>query len=228
MQSANANPVEFQSSIPDLEKRIVKLYAGAPLAARTYLRIRIRNYPRLMWNHLSGLNGNFVSLGAGYAVLEAMAALLNPDARITASDRQAQRVSIAGTALHSIPNLTLAVLDLREGFPDGRIDGFLLLDVLHHLSPDIQELVLKKCASSLPENGRIVIKECGTRPAWKKWVNYLNDAIGAPFERTYPRSEQEWAKQLESLGLSTKTIRIDEGSPYAHIMVIGSKSPRQT
>jgi len=216
--------MEPSASIPELERRVLRLYRDAPLAARAYLRIRIANYPRLMWDHLAGLQGTFLSLGAGYAILEAMAALRNPAARIIGSDRNAARIAVARNALRDIPNLSLQVLDLRADFPSGRADGFLLLDVLHHLRPDVQEAVLQNAARALPANGRIVIKECGTRPAWKKWVNYLNDAIGTPFERTDPRGEEDWAALLQRLGLKTKTARLDAGSPYAHILVVGRKT----
>ena len=199
------------------------MYDSIPAAARAYLRIRVSNYPRAMWPYLEGLKGDFISLGAGYALLEAMVALKNPDVRIVASDRNAQRIEIARKALKGIPNLSLEVVDLSRTSRTVRADGFLLLDVLHHLSPPVQEDVLRSAAESLNAGGRIIIKECGTRPAWKKWVNYLNDAIGSPGEKTYPRGEEEWARQLEGFGLQSEYARIDAGAPYAHIVVVARK-----
>lgn len=217
--------MDIQANIPELERKVMGLYTGTPLATRAYLNIRIRNYPRLMWNHLTGLEGTFLSLGAGYAVLEAMTALLNPRMQIVASDRNAERITIAKDALKSIPNLVMEVVNLEHNFPKARYDGVLLLDVLHHLSPDIQQAVLSDCVAGLAEKGTLIIKECGTKPSWKKWVNYLNDAIGAPLEKTHPRSEQEWAESLKALGLEPRTVRVDQSSPYAHILVM-AKKPR--
>ncbi|HKD07853.1 MAG TPA: class I SAM-dependent methyltransferase [Bryobacteraceae bacterium] len=211
-------------STHELENKVLGLYKDLPLAGRLYLQIRVRNYPKAMWRHLSDLRGSVISLGAGYALLEAMAALRNPDARITASDVNAERIATARKALAEIPNLSLDVIDLCERFPEGRADAFLLLDVLHHLPPAVQESVLANIARALPSGGSVVIKECGTRPAWKKWVNYLNDAIGAPGQKTHPRGEQEWVSLLESNGLRSSSVRIDAGTPYAHIMVFGRKA----
>jgi SAM-dependent methyltransferase len=207
----------------ELENRVLGLYKDLPLSGRLYLQIRVRNYPKAMWTHLSHLRGKVVSLGAGYALLEAMAALRNPEARIVASDVNAARIAVASVALKEIPNLSLDVIDLCERFPEGGADGFLLLDVLHHLPPRVQESVLENIAQALPRGGSVIIKECGTRPVWKKWVNYLNDAIGAPGQKTHPRGEQEWMKLLESNGLRSSSVRIDAGTPYAHIMVFGRK-----
>jgi hypothetical protein len=130
---------------------------------------------------------------------------------------------IAQKALGSIPNLSLEVVDLRKQFPAMSVDGFLLIDVLHHLRPENQEAILKKAVGALPSNGWIIIKECGTSPAWKKWFNYLNDAIGTPMQRTYPRGEDEWASLLRALGLKCVSVRLDSGAPYAHILISGRK-----
>jgi SAM-dependent methyltransferase len=207
----------------ELEKEVLNLYQKLPLAGRLYLQIRVRNYTKEIWNHLSHLRGRVVALGAGYALLEAITALRNPEARVTASDVNANRIEAARKALSGIPNLSLDVIDLRERFPEGRADAFLLLDVLHHLPPEVQERVLGNIARALPRGGSVIIKECGTRPLWKKWVNYMNDAIGAPGQKTHPRSEQEWMNLLESNGLRSSSVRIDAGAPYAHIMVFGRK-----
>ncbi len=216
-------PTDSELTTAELEKEVLNLYKDLPLTGRLYLQIRVRNYPKEMWKHLSHLEGTVISLGAGYALLEAMAALRNPDARITASDVNVDRIALARRALAGIPNLSLDVIDLRERFPEGRADAFLLLDVLHHLPPEVQESVLENIAQSLPRGGSVIIKECGTRPVWKKWVNYMNDAIGAPGQKTHPRGEQEWMSLLESNGLRSSSVRIDVGAPYAHVMVFGRK-----
>jgi trans-aconitate methyltransferase len=207
-----------------LEKNVLGLYKDLPLTSRLYLQIRVRNYPRLMWPHLSDLRGNIVSLGVGYAFLEALVALRNPEAQIIGSDLNAERIVIAQKALGSISNLSLEVVDLRKEFPAMSVDGFLLIDVLHHLRPENQEAILKKAVGALPPNGWIIIKECGTSPAWKKWFNYLNDAVGSPMQRTYPRGEDEWASLLRALGLKSVSVRLDSGAPYAHILISGRKS----
>ena len=210
-------------SLQDLERRMLRMYRAAPLITRIHLRLRIWNYPRRMWPYLSGLEGSFLTLGVGYAMVEAMVALRNPATRFRAVDRSSWRIAIARKALADVPNLTLEVLDLDSAFPGGRVDGFLLIDILHHLAPPVQEAVLHNAARALLPNGTLIVKECGTRPFWKKVVNYLTDAIGAPFERTWPRSESEWAGIFRGLGLEVQTVRIDAGSPYAHILVIGRK-----
>jgi hypothetical protein len=207
----------------ELEKEVLNLYRDLPLAGWLYLQIRVRNYPVEIWNHLSHLRGDVVALGAGYALLEAITALRKTDARITASDVNVDRIEAARKALGGIPNLSLDVIDLREGFPQGRADTFLLLDVLHHLSPGVQEGVLENIAQALPHGGSVIIKECGTTPVWKKWFNCINDAIAAPGQKTHPRSEQEWMNLLECNGLRSSSLRIDAGAPYAHIMVFGRK-----
>jgi 2-polyprenyl-3-methyl-5-hydroxy-6-metoxy-1,4-benzoquinol methylase len=210
---------------PIPEERALRLYSDIPLMSRMYLWIRLRNFPkRQMWPVLLGLSGRVVSIGAGYGIFETLTALANPRVRFVASDVNTTRIRVASQATASVPNIQFEVLDLTQELPKEQADAFLLLDVLHHLAPPFQLNVLRKLSEHLPSGGRIIIKECGIKPAWKCWVNYLNDAIGSPFQRTYPRGEEEWARILGECGLSTTVSRLDHGSPYAHILVIGAKA----
>jgi SAM-dependent methyltransferase len=153
-----------------------------------------------------------------------MAALANPAITFIASDAKAKRIALAREAARDIPNIQFEVFDLERGLPASRAGTFLLFDVLHHLRPDVQRALLSELMERLPPGGRIVIKECGTRPVWKLWFNYLTDLVGAPGEATYPRSEQHWASLLAAGGLETTVTRIDRGTPYAHILIEGRKT----
>lgn len=205
-------------------RKAVELYQDAPLLSRVYLEIRVRNFPiNRMWPVLLSLSGQVVSLGAGYGIFELATAMANPAAVFRATDLNRTRIALGQSISRSVSNVRFEVFDLACGIPDFHPDVFLLLDVLHHLQPDIQEQVLKRVAESLRTSGRIIIKECGTHPVWKRWFNRLNDAVGAPFSSTYPRSEQDWSALLQQHGFTTTVERLDRGSPYAHILIEGVK-----
>jgi SAM-dependent methyltransferase len=210
---------------PDFpEADVLRRYGMAPLRARAYLWIRLRHFARRqMWPVLQSLSGRVVSIGAGYGIFEVAMALTNPRVDILASDVDEARIRVGRDAAKGIPNLRFEVLDVTEKAPEETADTFLLMEVLHHLAPEFQLKLLRAVAVAMPHGGRIIIKECGTRPIWKMWFNYLNDAIGSPLQATYPRSEQEWASILERCGLSVTTARLDAGSPYADILIIGTK-----
>jgi 2-polyprenyl-3-methyl-5-hydroxy-6-metoxy-1,4-benzoquinol methylase len=216
--SGNTDPQPF------LEK-VLELYQGSPFLSRLYLQIRVRNFPiDSMWPVLLGLRGEVFSIGAGYGIFETAAAIANPAANFLATDLNPVRVDSGAAATRTIPNIKFGVVDLSQGVPEKQPDVFLLLDVLHHLSPPVQEMVLTQVAGMLKTGGRIVIKECGTKPVWKRWFNRLNDAIGAPFSSISPRSEQDWAAALNARGFSTAIRRLDRHSPYAHILIEAKKN----
>jgi SAM-dependent methyltransferase len=205
-------------------KAVTTRYRFAPLLSRAYLAVRLRNLPyKRLEGLFDSLSGNVVSIGAGYGLYEIMIAAANPRVRFLASDLNPERVRLASLATRDLPNIQFAVVDLTRETPPEPANTYLLFDVLHHLPPLAQVSTLRSLAERLEPGGRIIIKECGTRPMWKMWVNYLNDAIGTPFQRTYPRSETEWAKMLESFGLSAHTARFDQGCPYAHVLVVGTR-----
>jgi hypothetical protein len=206
------------------ERELWKRYRATPAATRAYVFIRLRNFPkRRVWPVLMGLTGSVVSVGAGYGIFETMAALANPAVRFIASDANANRIRLATEVARGIPNIRFEVFDLERGLPGREAMTFLLFDVLHHLPPDVQRTLLEGLAAKLPAGGRILIKECGTRPVWKLWFNYLTDLVGAPGEATYPRDEEHWVSLLSGCGLESSARRIDGGTPYAHILIEGRK-----
>jgi hypothetical protein len=207
------------------ERELWRRYRSAPLAIRAYIFIRLRNFPkRRVWPVLMGLSGTVVSVGAGYGIHETMAAIANPTVTFIASDAKTNRILLAREVTRGIPNIRFEVFNLERGLPASQASTFLLFDVLHHLAPDVQRALVAGLIERLPPGGRIIIKECGIRPVWKLWFNYLTDLVGAPGEATYPRSEQHWASLLTEGGLETTITRIDRGLPYAHILIEGRKT----
>jgi 2-polyprenyl-3-methyl-5-hydroxy-6-metoxy-1,4-benzoquinol methylase len=215
---------DSEAALIRAERELWRRYQMAPVATRAYIFIRLRNFPkRLVWPALMDLYGAVVSVGAGYGLFETMAALANPAVTFIASDARAKRIALARQATQGIPNIQFEVFDLERGLPEVHAATFLLFDVLHHLPPEVQRTLLGGLVERLPRGGRILIKECGTRPVWKLCFNYLTDLVGAPGEATYPRSERHWASLLAAGGLETRVTRLDRGSPWAHILIDGRK-----
>jgi len=213
-----------ETALEKAELELWRRYRMAPASTRAYVCIRLRMFPkRQIWPVLMDLSGTVVSVGAGYGLLETMAALANPAATFIASDASAKRTALARQAAQGISNIQFEVFNLERGLPVASASTFLLFDVLHHLKPSVQRELLAELVKRLPPDGRIIIKECGTRPVWKLWVNYLTDSIGAPGEATYPHSEHHWASELSAAGLETTATRLDYCSLYAHILIEGRR-----
>lgn len=214
-----------EAGLAHAERELWRRYRTAPAGTRAYIFIRLRNFPkRRVWPVLMGLSGTVISVGAGYGIHETMAALANPAVTFIASDAKANRIALAREATRGIPNIQFEVFNLERGLPAAQAETYLLFDVLHHLRPEVQLALLDELMGRLPPGGRIIIKECGIRPVWKLWFNYLTDLVGAPGEATYPRSEQDWDWVLAAGGLETTVTRIDRGTPYAHVLIEGRKT----
>ena len=122
--------------------------------------------------------GRVLEIGCGHGLFSAYAALLDPTREVLGVDIDADKIDAAQVAARAVEHL-----EIREApdgaVPDGPWDVVVFVDVLYLLPADEQRRLLAEAVRALAPGGRVVVKEMGTRPAWKvRWNTVQETAVG--------------------------------------------------
>ena len=103
--------------------------------------------------------------------------------------------------------------------PDEGYDVVSLLDVMHHIPPQAQRLVLEQALSCVEGGGLFIYKDMCARPLWRAFANRLHDLLIArqwihylPLMRAI-----EWA---QAKGFTVEASRTTNMLWYGHEMVV--------
>lgn len=117
--------------------------------------------------------------------------------------------------------------DLRAaGFPTA--DAILLLDVLHYLPAEDQRELLAKSIAALQPGGVLLIRDADADGGWRFTATRMQERFSALLrrhwgQRFHYRSAGGWRALLEELGLEVEAEPMGMGTPYANVLLAGSK-----
>lgn len=193
-----------------------KHYWPPDVKVRVYNALRLSVLP-VAW--LSGLlkplSGSVLCLGCGFGTLETVLAADNPQLRFVASDFNERRIAAARTAVTGLDNIRFDVADATQVQPEGSYDNVFFSDLLHHLGPGEQEVLLDKMWRLVRPGGALLVKDVDTSPRWKYHWNHAHDRVVAGPPLTYlPRTHYE--QHLRSLGAGVTVSVPSTRLPYAH------------
>lgn len=133
------------------------IYKGPVL--EWYMRIKTRlehNYE--LFDKLLPKQGRILDIGCGYGFMDYMLAWTAPGREIKAVDYDEEKIATANWCYNKPAQLQFEVMDANN--PEEKIyDSYILSDVLHYLSPDAQENLLKHCINHLSPDGIIIIRD---------------------------------------------------------------------
>lgn len=147
------------------------------------------------------------------------------DARIGVEIRP--RVAhIARSALGADAVITVAD---ASSMPLPRCRAVLLLDMLHMVPADAQDVLVGRAADALEPGGVILIREAdaaqGAGFAMVRLGNRLKAlAFGHWRQRFYFRQHAEWKALLERHGFAVRVRPANEGTPFANLLLCGTRS----
>ena len=107
----------------------------------------------------------------------------------------------------------------------GQADVAIILDVLHYLDFDAQEIVLRRLRAALPEGGtfltRIGDASGGLPFHYSNWVDHAVFFLrGHRLNRIYCRPLHDWMNVLQRNGFSAKSLPMHKGTPFNNVLLI--------
>lgn len=121
------------------------------------------------------------------------------------------------------------VVDIRQGdmcqVDFGQVDVVTILDALHYIDHAHQQDVLGRIRAALPPGGlfltRVGDKAAGLPYHLCNWVDHaVTFARGHRLPTLYGRPLGEWITLLEDLGFRVESMPMNEGKPFANIMLV--------
>lgn len=112
----------------------------------------------------------------------------------------------------------------------GTVDAVVILDVLHYVSITAQDDVLRRVRDALAPGGRLILRvgdaAGGLAFHCSVWVDHVVTFIrGHRNRRLYCRPLTDWRAVLLALGFEVETIPMNQGTPFANILLVASLRP---
>jgi SAM-dependent methyltransferase len=107
----------------------------------------------------------------------------------------------------------------------GTADAVVILDVLHYVSIEAQNDVLRRVRDALAPNGTLILRVGDAGGGWpfrfSVWVDrVVTFARGHRNSRMFCRPLKDWQAALGSLGFSVSTLPMNKGTPFANILLV--------
>jgi len=148
------------------------------------------------------------------------------DAELRGVESRASLARVARTAIGNAGRIETA--DLGDYVPPSS-RAILLLDVLHYLSAQQQEDLIRRSCETLEPGGILVLREPDTRLGIRFALTRSGERLCAMLrgdwrQRFKYRSAVEWRQLLKRHGLTTRECRLWKGTPFSNVLIAANKS----
>ena len=195
---------------------IARLYPSVPPFIRLYFGLRFLVCPFRQVEAAVPTSGIIVDVGCGYGLFANLLALRSATRQVIGCDTDASRINIAGSSVGDRRNICFSVSKEVTVLPC--CDAVTLVDVLHHIAPDVRLKLLREIYRQLRPEGCLVIKDIDKTPRCKYLWNYLHDFVmtrGAP---CHYLANFEMCRLLEDVGFLVVAEPLKTRDPYPHIL----------
>ena len=147
------------------------------------------------------------------------------DVELRGVEGRASMASVAQTAIGNAGRIE--TVDLGDYAPPSS-RAILLLDVLHYLSAQQQEDLIRRSCEALEPGGILVLREPGTPPGMRFALTRFGERLCAMLrsdwgQRFSYRSAGEWRQLLERYGLTTRECPLWKGTPFSNVLIEANK-----
>jgi len=206
--------------------RVERWYQKASFGTRLHIAIRRITMPfgRLL-HYVPTEAKRILDIGTGHGMLPLLLAKNRPDpkAEYYGWDVDADKIAVARQAAK------LAGADItfqtKEPLKSKKWDVIMIVDVLYLLSEEQQRRLIEQAIGSLRPGGVLLVKTNARHPAWKYWLQWLQEFISLNVLRitahvgNQPMVFLDMAKlaaELQKQGLETGIVRLDRGMLHPH------------
>lgn len=147
-------------------------------------------------------SGIIVDIGCGYGLVANYLALCFPNSDVIGIDTNFGRIKVASTTIGNRKNIKFLVAD--AGVWDmPNCAAIIMTAFLHHVSYDIQKLILSRAYKNLHKKGMLLIVEINVEDC-KSWNTILSDRILYPFSTTYFSKPSVLLSILKDIGFEVE------------------------
>jgi uncharacterized protein (DUF2062 family) len=210
----------------EARKRTVARYGGAPLAVRSYVRLKLRTDPALeSITALIGSFGRIVDAGCGFGHIGLSLLDRGRGTSLLGIDSDETRIQIASAAAGDSARFVTQDLSRAE-LPAA--DTILLVDSLHYLPRAEQDALLARAAAALLPGGRLVVREVASRASPRsrltEWLE-RRAARRRGHEGTLVfRPLNELVRVLTDQGLACTAPKPETFSMFDDAVIVGEKA----
>ncbi len=186
-------------------RRTVLRYRHLPGYPRIFARFKIMMDP--MFQELNRYIQNprrIIDIGCGYGVPATWLLEIYPEAQVFGLEPDEERVLIANRAIGERGQVQVGLApDLPE--VDGPVDYVMMLDMLHLISDEELQLVLRRIYDKLETGGTLLIRATvpsARKVPWKRWIEATRLKITGMQERF--RQEKEIAGFMATAGFAVQ------------------------
>lgn len=248
---ALAEPAASDDRFADLMRRASDRYIDTSITAWEFARGKLRFdpiYAALVSGELLGQwheKGNtLIDVGCGQGLALALLSEVRADVRSGQSPETRSPVfdrligvevrpriaAIAKAALQG--DVDIIAADVRDTSM-AVADAVLFLDVLHMIPFEAQEALLASARAALTVGGVIVIREADAGVGWRFHMVAVGNRLkavtfGQRRQRFYFRSVAEWQACLARLGLRGEARAMGQGTPFANVVLLVTKTVTAT
>lgn len=211
-----------------IKKRIIDSYSGVIVRAYCYIRFLILNM-RILEEIEQYLpkNGRVLDVGCGFGLFSLYFASCEDGRSLTSFDRNEARIqqARASAALLGLQDrVDFEDRDVLEYEFDQRVDAVVVLDLLHHVPPEIVPDLIGYFYTSTSDDGVVLIKDIESKPWYKVFFTWVLDKVMDPKSPVNYYSKQEMIGMLEKQGFEVKCHQLLDLLPYPHILYICRKA----
>jgi len=194
---------EFAIGSKEHQRRTMLRYRHLPGYPRVIARFKMMMDP--MFQELDQYVQNprrIIDIGCGYAIPATWLLEIYPEARVFGLEPDEERVLIANRVVGKRGHVQVG---LAPDLPDveGSVDYVMMLDMMHLITDEELQLVLRRIFEKLEEGGTLLIRATvpsGKRVPWKRWIEATRLKITGMQERF--RREDEITGFMSAAGFS--------------------------
>jgi len=166
--------------------------------------------------------GDILDIGCGFGLFSLYYAQLLPSARLRGVDLSRRRIEIARAAARrlGLGNVEYAVGDAREFRPDAEYSAVYMLDIVHHIPAETVEPLLAALYKALVAGGRLIVKDVGVQPAYKRWFTHALDRLMSPRGVIHYWPAERLQGLLERVGFRVYRHLMVDFLPYPHVLYV--------
>jgi len=215
-------PVEGRKAI----RRVIAAYEDPVVRSYSWGRFKI-----LRQRFLSEIGqylppqGRVLDVGCGFGLFGLYFCQTNPGIQLQGFDLSEKRIAMARKAQEKlgVENARFDVGDARGLEVSEKFDAVYMLDIVHHVPQQTVSPMLEEVAASLPQGGKLLIKDLDRSPAWQRLFAHALDLAMSPTSPVCYWEPSSLMSLLDRIGFDVKRHAMVDVLPYPHVLYVATK-----